>query len=347
VADYLLSFNTPTTTLPGATTTTTLPRSGAAVYAASCALCHGPEAANLRGHDLSLSQIISITSNGTGTMRGYSGTLSTAEIDNVSRYVSSFGAVSGVTTTTAPAGSPVSGATLYMQNCSGCHGLHGEGGPGGAIAGTGLSRSGIISLIDAGTNGMPGYGSQLSAGEIAAITDHVQSMSSGGGPQDASVTGDTVTAAGEPFIAPELAVGHALYGQFCASCHGRDGEGGLGGPIVGSELDATGLSMIIRGGLSTMPAFAGQMTDSELEALVGFTEVLASGAGLTDPDATTADDRLGETFAAGLSSPTALTRDSNNDGDLSAAVVIAVVFGVVMAGGAVFLWMRAARNLVG
>lgn len=180
VADYLLSFNTPTSTLPGATTTTTTPRSGAAVYTASCALCHGPEAANLRGHALSQSQIVAITANGVGTMRGYAGTLSAAEIDNVSRYVASVGAVAGATTTTTPAGAALSGSTLYMQNCSGCHGLHGEGGPGGAVAGTELSRSGITFLTNDGTSGMPGYGSQLSAEEVGAIADHILAMTSSG-----------------------------------------------------------------------------------------------------------------------------------------------------------------------
>jgi mono/diheme cytochrome c family protein len=72
VADYLLSLSVPTTTLPGATTTTTAPRSGASVYAASCALCHGGDGGNLRGHALSRTQIVSITTNGVGTMNGFS-----------------------------------------------------------------------------------------------------------------------------------------------------------------------------------------------------------------------------------------------------------------------------------
>ena len=134
------------------------------------------EAATCVGHTLSLSEIVSITNVGVGTMPGYSGSLSAAEISNVSQYVASFGTSSGVTTTTLPAGTPPSGSTLYMQNCSGCHGLHGEGGAGGAVAGTSLSRSSIITVTGAGTSGMPAYGSQLTAAEIAAIADHILAM---------------------------------------------------------------------------------------------------------------------------------------------------------------------------
>ncbi|NNC91909.1 MAG: cytochrome c, partial [Acidimicrobiia bacterium] len=346
VADYLLGFGPPvtTTTLPGATTTTTVPRSGAAVYAVSCAMCHGPEAANLQGHDLSRSRIASITANGVGTMRGYADSLSSAEIDNVSGYLASFGALAGATTTTTAAGSPISGSTLYMQNCSGCHGLHGEGGPGGAVAGSGLGRSAIVSLTEVGASGMPAYGSQLSSAEIAAIADHILAMSSGGGGDDGTVTGDTVTAAGEPSIASGSVVGHALYGRLCASCHGEDGKGGLGGPVVGSQLSAADLRAIIRGGGSSMPAFAGQMSDTELQELVLFTEALASGAATA---MATSDEQQDETFAAGSSPSAAPSPGTRGDEGPSTPVVVTVLLGVVIAGGAAFLWIRSARYLIG
>jgi mono/diheme cytochrome c family protein len=251
VADYLLGFSIPTTTLPGATTTTTVPRSGAAVYAASCALCHGPGAANLKGHDLSQSQIVSITASGIGTMRGYAGTLSAAEIDNVSRYVASFGAVAGATTTTTPAGSPISGATLYMQNCSGCHGLHGGGGPGGAVAGTALGRSRIISVTDSGTSGMPGYGSQLSAEEVGAIADHILAMSSAGDePGDETVdappvAADTATTSPGDQHDETRAAGLSLPNPL-----GRDagGDGGLSGPVIVAVF----LALAVAGGAAVL-----------------------------------------------------------------------------------------------
>jgi len=198
VADYLLSLSVPTTTQPGATTTTTLPASGGAVYAANCALCHGSGGENLQGHTLSVSQIVFITTNGVGTMGGYAGRLSSAEIANVAAYVSSVGAESGVTTTTAPPGTALSGATLYMQGCSACHGVHGDGGTGGPVAGTTLSRSETIDVISSGIGTMPGYNTMLSVEEIEAVADHV--LGNGDGPEEAIAPGavDTTVPSGRP-----------------------------------------------------------------------------------------------------------------------------------------------------
>jgi mono/diheme cytochrome c family protein len=264
LADYMLALSIPTTTLPGATTTTTLPRSGAAVYDASCAMCHGPGGGNLQGHTLSFADIVSITANGVGTMRGYAGELSSAEIDTVAAYIAALTAPPGATTTTAPPGSPVSGSTLYMQNCSGCHGLHGEGGPGGPVAGTTLGRSEVIAVTEAGTTGMPGYGSQLSAAEIAAIADWLVAFPEG------------LVAGQVPAIQDET---------------GADDEAAV------STDD--------------------EQTDGHLLSVGDVAAPLARGV----------DDRT--------------------DGGVTAGLVLAVVSGLLIAGGAVSLWMRAGRNLVG
>ena len=335
VADYMLSLSVPPTTLPGATTTTT--RSGASIYAASCALCHGADGGNLRGNSLSLSQIVSITTNGTGTMSGFSGRLSAGEISNVSQYVASVGSNSGVTTTAVP-GSAVSGANLYMQNCSGCHGLHGEGGPGGAVSGTTLSRSQIVSVINSGKSGMPGYASQLSAEEIAAIADHLLGMSGGG-----TVTGDESVSGGIA-LPPELVEGHSLYGRFCAACHGADGEGGLGGPVAGIGLTAGEIDDIIRNGAGSMPGFAGQMSDEQLASLVLFTEALASGQEFqaaetttTDPTAIQGADSGPQAF--GASSP----NESSNNSPIP-VIVVSLLAGLVAAAAAV-VWARLGRKL--
>ena len=346
VADYLLNLSVPTTTQPGATTTTTTPRSGATVYVASCALCHGADGGNLRGHSLSLSQIVSITTNGVGTMGGYSGKLSSAEINNVSQYVASVGVSAGVTTTTAPAGTPVSGSDLYMQNCSGCHGLHGEGGPGGPVAGTSLTRAQIISITTAGTSGMPGYASQLSNSEMAALADHILSMAGSDGTSLGVGDGDD-PGTGEPVIPPELAEGHSLFGQFCAACHGTEGQGGLGGPVVDIDISTTDLDDIIRNGVGSMPGFAGQMSDADLETLVAFSAALASGVTFETQDTTTATTPEDETLAADHPSLVAgdLVEDGS-DGGSSPITIVAIALGVLIAGGAAFLWMRAARKLI-
>ncbi|MBT8192661.1 MAG: c-type cytochrome [Acidimicrobiia bacterium] len=268
VADYLLGLSVTTTTTPGATTTTTIARSGRDVYAASCALCHGAEGGDLRGHSLGLSDIVAISTNGSGTMPGYAASLSGEEIANVSAYVASLGANAGVTTTTTAPGTVLFGSTLYMQNCSGCHGLHGEGGPGGPVAATGLSRAAVIAVTRDGTSGMPAYASRLSSGEIASIADHILGMTG---------SGTTTTV-----------------------------------PVDGSEgasPDSTTTTTL----------------DERAEA-----SVTPSGFGSDS----------GRGLAADLGEPA-------GEGGLSVGVMAAVFLGVIVAGGAVFAWMRAVRNLVG
>ncbi len=338
VAGYLLSLSVPPTTQPGATTTTTSPRSGAAVYAASCALCHGADGGNLRGHTLNLSRIVSATSNGVGTMSGYASRLSAAEINNVAVYVASVGASAGVTTTTAPPGSPLSGSMLYQQNCSACHGLHGEGGPGGAVAGTALSRSQTIGVITGGASGMPGYASQLSAGQIAAVADHVL-----------GIAGRDIAAADSApdrsVIPTELVEGHALFGRFCAACHGVNGEGGLGGPVAGINIAADELGEIIRAGVGSMPGFADRMSAAEVEALVAYSQALASGREFEVADTTTTSGqaptpRDSGPQALGVSEP-----DPSTSHSAWPVVVISLVAGLIATGAAV-LWARLGRDLI-
>lgn len=423
VADYLLGLSAPPTTVPGATTTTTAPRSGAAVYAASCALCHGADGGNLRGNGLALSKISSVVTGGQGSMSGFSGRLSPAEISNVSQYVRSVGtssgvttttaapgtasgatiygqqcalchgadggnlrghnlssskissvvaggqgsmsgfsgrlspvdidavsqyvlsvgASSGVTTTTAAPGSTPSGANLFMQNCSGCHGLHGEGGSGGAVAGTSLTRSQTISLITGGASGMPAYRSQLSAAEIAAIADHVLSLAGKGGTGGST---ETLGTEGEVVIPPELVEGHALFGRFCAACHGANGEGGLGGAVAGIGLSAVELDEIIRNGVGSMPGFAGQMSDGELAALVSYTLAVASGQEFSSAGTTTTTDTNTQ-GSGGIAGPKALggsVPDEPASSSPVTVIVVSLLAGLVAAGAAV-LWARLGRNL--
>ena len=339
VADYLLSLSVPPTTVPGATTTTTAPRSGAAVYAASCALCHGADGGNLRGNSLSLSAINSVVTSGQGTMSGYSGRLSSAEISNVSQYVRSVGTSAGVTTTTAAPGSTISGSSLYMQNCSSCHGLHGEGGPGGPVTGTSLNRTQIIAVMTSGTSGMPGFASQLSAAEIAAIADHVLGTTGGGGTSGPSAS--PTTAADQVSIPPELVEGHALFGQFCAACHGENGEGGLGGPVAGIGMSAVELDEIIRNGVGSMPGFAERMSDGEVAALVAFTEALAAGEEFGVADETTTTTAA---VSAGESGLQALEPQPSGSNSPLPVIVVSLLAGLIAAGAAM-LWARLGRDL--
>ena len=159
--------------------------------------------------------------------------------------------------------------------------------------------------------------------------------------------------AGEP--PPALAEGHALFDRFCSACHGANGEGGSGGRVAGIEIALADLDGIIRDGVASMPGFATRMTKSELTALVAFTEALAADPGLMTPDITTTtqDEPADESVTASGSvsnSGRGLAADvtePDGGGGLSAAVIAAIFLGMIVSGGAVFAWMRSARNLIG
>jgi mono/diheme cytochrome c family protein len=184
VAAYLASLGQGgTTTTAGGTTTTGAPGSGGALYAANCASCHGAAGGNLAGAGLGASQIAAITTSGSGSMPGFSGNLTAAEINAIAGYVAGLG--SGGTTTTVPSGStttavPGSGAALYAADCAGCHGQAGEGGVGGAILGSNLGDAAIRALIRDGAGGMPAFGDRLSVEDIATLAAYTAGLASGG-----------------------------------------------------------------------------------------------------------------------------------------------------------------------
>ncbi len=269
-----------TTTQPPGSTTTTSPGGpdGAAIYAASCSGCHGADGSGgiggpVAGTSMSLGEVIAITADGAGGMPGFSSQLSGPEIDAVSAYVLILGGDGEpppTTTTTLPPGTPPgSGAALYSQHCAGCHGANAEGGPGGPLVGSSLSFAQQVSVTSHGLGTMPGFSSLLSGSQIESIIRHVQSL---GGP---GVTTTTVP--------PDDESGAAIYGRLCAACHGADGSGGSGGPIVGSVFRGSSLAGVITEGLATMPGFGDQLNEGQLSRLVVYVEGLADGTGGGEP----------------------------------------------------------------
>jgi cytochrome c551 len=86
---------TTTTTRPGTTTTTTAPPSGAAIYAANCAACHGAEGQGGVGPSLqgigemhTVAQLAEVITNGRGAMPAWRDRLTPAQIQAVAVYVS-------------------------------------------------------------------------------------------------------------------------------------------------------------------------------------------------------------------------------------------------------------------
>jgi mono/diheme cytochrome c family protein len=202
IADYLLApgsaGTTTTTTAPGgAVPTTVAPRSGSAVYAASCGACHGAGGGDLAGRSLSVSGVAAVTSSGTSGMPGFSGRLSRAEIDAVARYVAGLGTGSAPTTTVAGNGATGDGMTpaertvaagsgerLFTAHCATCHGA---GGGDGFLDEATMPFSEILGVLTVGTEGMPGFEDTVSPDDLMVLAGYTAMLASEG-PEAAGYT---------------------------------------------------------------------------------------------------------------------------------------------------------------
>ncbi|MFQ5398844.1 MAG: c-type cytochrome [Anaerolineae bacterium] len=117
----------------------------------------------------------------------------------------------------------------------------------------------------------------------ACATCHVNP--GGGGPR--TLRGLLWAANGRPdavpvldlLIAPGVEDGAELYDIACAGCHGFAGEGLFGIALTGSGLRESKIRSTTERGRerSGMPAFEGQFTDDQMDALVTFVGGIASG----------------------------------------------------------------------
>lgn len=60
-----------------------------------------------------------------------------------------------------------------------------------------------------------------------------------------------------------------LFADNCAGCHDADGSGGSG-PDLRGEDDVSGIAEQIREGGGSMPAFAGELTDAQIDELAAY-----------------------------------------------------------------------------
>jgi mono/diheme cytochrome c family protein len=126
-------------------------------------------------------------------MPGFSGSLSHAEIEAVSRYIAGLGGVT-TTITTAIAGGAAedpstpaeravvggSGAGLFSTHCAACH--TGRDSSGGAFDGESLAFPETLEILVAGADGMPGFESRLSPDELMILAGYTVMLSHDGAP---------------------------------------------------------------------------------------------------------------------------------------------------------------------
>lgn len=121
------------------------------------------------------------------------------------------------------------GAKLYAQNCAACHGEKGTGGIGVPLSlpsfQSTISDEYVRKSIVYGRPGriMPAF-PQLRPDEIDAIVTHVRAWN-----KSKPVVYPDTPVAGNPVR------GKQLFGQYCAGCHGADGEGGKGTGVTFSR----------------------------------------------------------------------------------------------------------------
>jgi cytochrome c oxidase subunit 2 len=80
---------------------------------------------------------------------------------------------------------------------------------------------------------------------------------------------------GDATLPAELEEGRDIYVSRCATCHGRDGGGGVGpaladGRVVERYPDIADHLEIVREGRNAMPAWEGELTPGEIESVVRF-----------------------------------------------------------------------------
>jgi len=130
--------------------------------------------------------------------------------------------------------------TLYAQNCAGCHGADGRGGAAIALADpVYLAIADDASIRKVTANGvkgtsMPAFaqsaGGMLTNKQIDRITTEMRSRWSRPG---------ILSGANPPAYAAKSAgnaqQGEVVYGTYCASCHGTQGQGGRKGSAITND----------------------------------------------------------------------------------------------------------------
>ncbi|MDH5615259.1 MAG: c-type cytochrome [Acidimicrobiia bacterium] len=244
---------------------------GTQLYTDLCAACHGadgeggagpPLAALVLGDD----ELSTLIAEGQGGMPGFASELSAEDIDGLVEYVqTSFGEPEETAT----------GADLYAQLCAACHGADGEGGAGPGLAALVLSDDELSTLIAEGRGSMPGFADQLSADGAANLVEFLMATF---GEQD-SLTTTT--------LATPILSGFEMYAGHCASCHGADGSGGIGTDLRESELSLNEIISRIYGGHADgMPAFEGELTGLEVQAVARFVTTLRADSDGASPGRT-------------------------------------------------------------
>ncbi|MFV0246022.1 MAG: cytochrome-c oxidase, cbb3-type subunit III [Qingshengfaniella sp.] len=168
---------------------------------------------------------------------------------------------------------------LFADNCAACHGAEGRGGPGYPVLSDGYWLWGgtpdqIAETIRVGINAedldtriaeMAAY-DWMSFDERTALAHYVAGLKDGTADQ------------GSPAA--------TVFAENCASCHGDGGVGGLevgapsltDGSVIFGQDEATVMDILRHGRRSVMPAWAGRLSDADINLLTVYVAGLDQGA---------------------------------------------------------------------
>lgn len=183
---------------------------------------------------------------------------------------------------------PNAGRNAFTGLCAQCHGSLGDGkGPLGQqtfppaadLTGTdvkGRTDSELKSIIQNGLGftGMPGFGDQLDADNLAAVTAYVRDLQDGKArPIDVPTPTPDLLALADPKGQDAQRGGALFYSRGCVNCHGP----------IGSSPDELGLQDIsqlrqsIRHGQPGMPIFSSaRLTDAQIDQIEAYLQSVPS-----------------------------------------------------------------------
>lgn len=168
----------------------------AALYTRYCSTCHGAHGQGGRngpvaGTSLGLAELIAVTTDGLGSMPGYSSRMTPDEIEAVAAFVLALDSQTDEAIV-APSVTPAtSTGRLYTQLCATCHGADGRGRGTVAPFGENLDATSVAAMIVNGGTRMPDY-PDLSEESLNVLVAHTLLLANGeSAPTDAADDGDS------------------------------------------------------------------------------------------------------------------------------------------------------------